>query len=377
MTGDEPGGTTWRARLRGACAAVVAALLVTASGPADAAELGEQSLADTVRRAKVAGYGDTLAWSRWEAATSRYRLVVRVGDGEPLLAPVAGRRLPFDVDVGPDAAGRSVVVYSRCRREPDTRRPADAYSTFYGGAPAYFKASGCDLYRYAPAERREARLDAVSSGSASEYMPSLWRGSIAFARRDEAGRRAPRLYVRRAGARRSARLPAGRSVVADDGPVSLDLRGHRLAYEWHTSTDGHCENPGDGVGLYSHGYAEEIRVVQRGARPVRIAAACTTEDRVNALGGVAWSGPDLLYAREGYVGGQPVDDPLGERKGQRVCCQQLVGTVLAQPPRGPARGLGTYRAGESRLVSLAATEDGMAALLVGSPGPRVAWLAGP
>lgn len=375
MTGEEPGRTIRRARRRGVCAAVVAALLVSASGPAGAAELGERSVADTVRRAKVAGYGDTLAWSRWDAASSRYRLVVREGRGEPLLAPVAGRRLPFDVDVGPDAAGRPVVVYSRCRHEPDTRRPADAYSRFYGRAPAYFKASGCDLYRYAPTERREARLDAVSSSTESEYMPSVWRGSIAFARRDDAGRRVPRLYLRRAGARRSVRLPAGRSVVADDGPVSLDLRGSRLAYEWHTSTDGHCENPGDGVGFFAHGYAEEIRVVQRGARLVRIAAACTTEDRVNALGGVAWLGPDLLYAREGYVGGQPVEDPVGELKGRRVCCQQLVGTVLAQPPRGPARELGTYRAGESRLVSLAATDDGIAALLVGSPGPRVAWLA--
>lgn len=262
---------------------VLAPVAGASSAAATVAQLGDRS-------AKVSGYGDVLAWSAFDERLKRYRLVVKVGDGEARRVKVRSRSLPFDVDVGPDRDGRPLLVYSRCRSEPPPNKRA---------APKYAQAKGCDLYSYEVASGTERLLDGLSTDSESEYMPSIWRGDVAFARRR--GRKGiPRLYVRRAGTRRSRRVGAGPSPLNDydnDGPMSLDLRGRRLAYDWRYTLDGGCYPGPSGSRADTPTYADasEIRVVEPGHKPQRITRGCTQRADVPEVSGVAWMGPELIY----------------------------------------------------------------------------------
>src|SRR3954451_6068183 len=114
--------------------------------------------------------------------------------------PVSSRGVPFDVDLGPDRRRHPVAVYSRCTKEPVATLPY----------PDWMTAAGCDIYAVALGGRgvKQRRLAAVSSRRASETTPSLWRGSLAFARRLP-GHRAARLLVRRAGTKHLKRLRGG------------------------------------------------------------------------------------------------------------------------------------------------------------------------
>src|SRR5437763_9728856 len=75
--------------------------------------------------ATVVGAGS--GWTVWsELRSGRYVLELRTPDGTVLTPPVASRGVPFDVDVGLDAARRPVVAYSRCVSEP---RPTGGANT--------------------------------------------------------------------------------------------------------------------------------------------------------------------------------------------------------------------------------------------------------
>ncbi len=305
--------------------AVLVGALFTGASTATAAPLTESRVDDLgTRPAKVAGYGDVLAWSTWEAGQRRYRLVVRVGDGPARGVRVAGRRLPFDVDVGPDRNGRPVLVYSRCRSEPSPviRQRIYAEST---DLPRYDLASGCDLFAYSPADGRERRVAGVSSMAESEYLPSVWRGNIAFARRSSAAAQ-PRLYLRRSGTRRSQRL-AGEPTQRDpsmDGPVTLDLRGTQLAYHW-TRLTGDCENPSAEIGAGRLPFEEQIRLVRPGRTARRISPlTCSQEDLVSGTRGVTWLGAEIVYALERNLG------------------SARTGTLTARATNGTTRSLGDY-----------------------------------
>jgi len=137
---------------------VAAAALVTAA-PAGA----DAVVAELTRDTPIAAYGGVVAWSDYDAATKRYRLVVREGD-ETARAPIAGSRRAFDVSLGPDARGRVVALYTRCRTA--TR--------------------GCDVYRYDLRARRERKVVSVSSPVKDEAWPVQWRDRLAFVRRDRA-----------------------------------------------------------------------------------------------------------------------------------------------------------------------------------------------
>src|SRR3954470_22035258 len=93
----------------------VAALAIPAS-PASA----DEPVGTIARSVPLAGYGGWTAWSRPDG--KGYRLVLRAPDGTARDAPVARERRPFDVQLGPDAKGRVVAVYSRC-----TKRDCDVY----------------------------------------------------------------------------------------------------------------------------------------------------------------------------------------------------------------------------------------------------------
>src|SRR3954451_8682286 len=167
---------------------------------APAAARAEFTIAETARPTPVSAYAGHLVWSQYDPALAAFRLMeTHASTSGPQTAalPVPPRRVPFDADIGPDARGAPTVVYSRCTTEPqlagvDLPGPA--------GLPVWATGRGCDVYRYRlgdPAETRDAQ---INTGSSSEFLPTLWRSRIGFARRYESreGTRGvyPYLYVR-------------------------------------------------------------------------------------------------------------------------------------------------------------------------------------
>jgi hypothetical protein len=146
-----------------ACLAAAATLLCAAPAGAD------DAVADLAADTPLSAYGGALAWSDYDAASERYALVIRQGEATAA-APIAKARRAFDVSLGPDARGRVVALYTRCRV---ARRGRAAER-------------GCDVYRYDLRTRRESKLASVSSPKLDEAWPAQWRGRIAFARRARA-----------------------------------------------------------------------------------------------------------------------------------------------------------------------------------------------
>lgn len=147
-------------RLRLACLAILLAPLAPASAHADA------TVTELARDTPIAAYGGALAWSAYDAAAQRYRLMIRRG-GETVAARAPGALRAFDISLGPDSRGRVVALYTRCRVTARGRDPE----------------RGCDVYRYDLRARTERKLASVSSPSFDEVWPAQWRGRIAFARR--------------------------------------------------------------------------------------------------------------------------------------------------------------------------------------------------
>jgi len=212
----------------------------------------------------ISAYGGRVAWSA-PIGGGRFALMTHTAGGT-VRVPVAPRRVPFDVDLGPTAGGHVAAVYSRCRRDPP---PSGA-----GGTPAlYERGRGCDVFEYDFATGRERLVAEASSPVASESWPAIWRTRLAFERTYDAHRRAPLLYIRTLGSRApSRRLPTGpRRGCAGTGAgarycgdpllsraTGLDLRGRRLAFSWT-------------YGGPTEGLETEIRIDTLGARPRLVA----------------------------------------------------------------------------------------------------------
>ncbi|HEV2819813.1 MAG TPA: PQQ-dependent sugar dehydrogenase, partial [Solirubrobacteraceae bacterium] len=180
------------------------------------------------RVTEVDAFGGWAAWSAFEDG-SGYRLVLRNPGGAIHAAPVPARAVPFDVDLGPSEDGGVVAAYSRCAQE------ADEYGA--GGVLLRATGRGCDIFRLDLASGQETELDGASTTESSEFMPSIWRDSVAFARvfESRAGRRGdlPYLYVRPLDGGRSERQPGGsRGDDGLPGPTGIDLYGRRMSLTW-------------------------------------------------------------------------------------------------------------------------------------------------
>jgi len=150
---------------------------------------------------------------------------------------VARRAVPFDADLGPGPSGTPVAVYSRCATEVT---PSGSF-----GPSLYGKGRGCDLYLFDFASGQEIRLASASAPDASEFWPTIWKGTLAFARTYDSKRDFPYVYTRSLqSAARSTRQPGGpRSACAkcDDRlsrPIALELYGKRLAFAWQYVSTG-------------------------------------------------------------------------------------------------------------------------------------------
>ena len=191
------------------------------------------TVAPVERPTPVSAYAGHLVWSQYDAGVYRLFEAHASPSGEVTTAlPVPPRSVPFDADVGPAAHGAPTVVYSRCATEP---RLGD------DGLPLRATGRGCDVYRVSLRGGGETRVAGVSTGDASEFLPTVWRDRIAFGRvyeqRDGTRGVYPYLYVRGDGP--SERQPGGaRGETGLPGPTSLDLAGIRLGLTWGATVDG-------------------------------------------------------------------------------------------------------------------------------------------
>jgi hypothetical protein len=90
--------------------------------------------------------------------------------------PVAPRPQPFDVSVGTNAAGAPVAAFSRCAHTPFVSE----------GQIEADEGKGCRIHVLNLAGDRESRPPIPAPHGASDTTPSMWRGSVAFARRSPA-----------------------------------------------------------------------------------------------------------------------------------------------------------------------------------------------
>jgi hypothetical protein len=143
----------------GLCAA-----LVTGAWSASATAAGSPTViepAGCCGSSTVASFGGWAAWSRSDAATHQFQLVLRSPQGTVSTPALPERAEPFDVQIGPTASG-PVAVYSRC---------SDARTLH-----------GCSLRELVlAAQPAERTLSPPLSGSLHE--PAIANGELVFLRR--------------------------------------------------------------------------------------------------------------------------------------------------------------------------------------------------
>ncbi len=144
---------------------LLAPLITLAALAAAAPAQADDMVAELARDTPISAYAGQLAWSAYEPATARYRLMLATRGATGAAAPIPPSAKPFDVSLGPDTKGRVVALYTRCATTSGKR---------------------CDVYRYTPSLRIERKLG-LSSPRADEAWPAQWGNRIAFVRRAHKG----------------------------------------------------------------------------------------------------------------------------------------------------------------------------------------------
>jgi hypothetical protein len=215
-------------------------------------------------------------------------------DGGPAeLLPIAPRRSQFDVDVGPDAAGRPAAVYSRCRRDPTFEDELSGLLFI----PEWAGGRDCDVYRYDFATRRERKVRGASDPAVSEYLPSLWRDRLVFATRRHGRSRLSAIDLDHPS--RVTAIPGG-SGGDGPAPIAVDLRASHVAFIWEVSgvkcslTNGSERNVEDPATTELW-----LGTIGRGSiRTRRVGRACEWERRA-FLQGPSFSSAGLSYVVAG------------------------------------------------------------------------------
>jgi hypothetical protein len=178
---------------RGFALAIALSAALIAAAPAPAAD---QALTRDPTAANVSTHSGQPIWSR-VGRDGQARLVQRLR-GRNRDLPVKPKAGLFDPDVGTTPRGNLTVVYSRC---------------------AGLSGQGCDIWQYDGFDLKERKVQGASTATCSEFAPSVWLGSVAFARTGPG--KCNGLYVVRRGKLRK---------VDSRVPAETDLRGGRVAY---------------------------------------------------------------------------------------------------------------------------------------------------
>jgi hypothetical protein len=150
-------------------AAALAGALAAAAVPAAAAP---QPLAPVAVNVPISAAGGWVAWSA-PVAGGGFGLFAWHA-GAVAQVPVAPRPQPFDLDLGTDAQGRPVATFSRCAVAP----------VVLAGRTEAWSGTGCRVRVVDLATGRERAGGVPRPPGTSDTTPSMWRGRIAFARRD-------------------------------------------------------------------------------------------------------------------------------------------------------------------------------------------------
>lgn len=236
-------GTSFR-KVTGAAIAVAAVVL--GAGSAQAASV--QVLAPAALRSAVTAGDGHVVWSVHDRVTGRYRLVDRYR-GTVQTLPVASSPIPFDADLGRDAAGRPALVYARCTGP----RPGWSYA---GGLALAGGARECAIRMLVLGRRADQAVYINRPAWASDVLPRLNHGAIAFFRMHQRAKIASRARLMRRSARgRLTSMAGGPLDVVDldggrrwedsDGPLGLAFDGGTLLWTWdaHRRPARHCEGP--------------------------------------------------------------------------------------------------------------------------------------
>jgi hypothetical protein len=178
--------------------ALIAIGVAAALGGAPTAHAADRLITRDPTAANVSAHGGSgnVVWAR-VGSDGRSRLVQRIRNRNRDL-PVRPKAGLFDPDVGTNAEGHRVIVYTRC---------------------AGLSGRNCDVWQYDVADRRESKVPGASTAACSEFAPSVWIGAVAFG--SSGPGRCNGLYI----TRRRTRLRLDERV-----PAETDLRAHRVTY---------------------------------------------------------------------------------------------------------------------------------------------------
>lgn len=146
--------------------------LVAMSVPADASP--GRSVATVTADTPITVAGDLAAWSKKVGKSYRLQITSPAASGGKYVtteAAAAPSPRPFDASGAVTSGKRALFLYSRCQKTVRER---------WDGIK---RESGCDIYRYDAASRKETKLSAVSSPTADEAWPVMAGNTIAFVRR--------------------------------------------------------------------------------------------------------------------------------------------------------------------------------------------------
>lgn len=252
---------------------------------------------------KVSVLDGDVVWSSYDATTNRSSLMLwsnGVASRLPVPPRVGGA---FDVDLGRDDAGRTVVTYSRCARYPKLL-PARQW-------PWHSTARRCRPYELPLGAGREHPLGPVPPRGRSWMLPSRWgRNLVIFDSPDGRSGGAVR-WLDLAARRHTRLLPRGlRSVEISAGPTAIDVRDQRVAYDWRAEhprdcrdTAGDAEGPTDSLDVFS-GSLRVPAGLGRGQGPVGLTELGCTLDPIRQAFSPSLSADGLSYVVEGRWNGE-------------------------------------------------------------------------